>query len=173
MADKPQNQRRKGAVALAEIVGRILDPVTARRGFAKAELITSWPAIVGPAYADWTVPEKIAWPRPAAGNEPAPGVLVLRVDGPRAIFVQHEVGQIIERVNAFLGYAAIGQVRIVQGAVEGPAPRGPAPVPPLAAEAERALGETLSDVADDDLRAALDRLGRGVLGSRKRDRRSQ
>lgn len=173
MANKPANARRKGAVALAELVGKVLDPVTARRGFAKAELVAAWPAIIGPAYAAWTAPEKIVWPRPAGDDDQTPGVLVLRVDGPRSIFIQHEVPQIIERVNAFLGYAAVGQVRIVQGPVDAATSAQPTPIPPLAPESENALGEALAGVADDGLKAALERLGRGVLGSRKRDRRSQ
>ena len=136
MTESGTAKRRRGVVALSELVGRVLEPVSARRGFATAELIAAWPAIAGPAYADCTQPEKIIWPRETNDGAPAPGVLYLRVDGPRAIFVQHELGQVIERVNAFLGYGAIARARIVQGPAE---------------------------VGDGELRDALDRLGRAVL----------
>lgn len=158
-------RKRTGPVALAELVGPVIDPVTARRGFATADLLAVWPEIVGAAYAGCTAPEKIAWPR-SDGDE-TPGVLFLRVDGPRAIFVQHELPLIRQRVNAFFGYAAIGQIRIVQAPVAATRPSIPDDPTPLPADAEDALAGRLTSVEDDQLRAALDRLGRGVLSSRR------
>jgi hypothetical protein len=152
---------RRPAVALGEAVARVIGPLTARRGFARAELVAAWPAIAGPLFAGCTLPERIVWPR-HAGGEAEPGILFLRVDGPRAVLVQHEIPQIVERVNAFLGYAAIGGVRIVQGPVRS-AESPPAAPTELPAEASLALAETLRPVADEGLRAALDRLGRGVF----------
>ena len=161
-------ERRRGPVPLAELVGKVVDPVIAKRGFATADLIAAWPGIVGAAYADCTEPERILWPRATGGGEPAPGVLFLKVDGPRAIFLQHELPQIRERINAFLGYAAIGQIRIAQGPVATrtrPAKRETAPLP---AEAEGALAQATASVADEKLRSALARLGRGVLDTRNK-----
>jgi hypothetical protein len=100
-------------------------------------------------------------------GEAEPGVVVIRVDGPRAIFVQHELPQIIERINAFFGYAAIGRARIVQGPVASRAPRVAPPPPDLSAGEEEALGERLAPVGDEALRDALSRLGRAVLSARR------
>ena len=159
--------RRGGPVTLASLVGRILDPLTARRGFATADLIAAWPEIAGPRYADCSRPEKIVWPRGEA-EEGKAALLVLRVDGPKAILVQHEAGQIVDRVNAFLGYTAVGQVRIVQAPVGTSAPQAKGRTPELPAEDEARLNDALAEVADDGLRAALGRLGRGVLSNRGR-----
>ena len=105
----------------------MIEPVTARRGFAKADLIAVWPEIAGPMHASCTAPEKIVWPRHGNADEPGAGTLFIRADGPRAIFVQHELPQIVERVNAFFGYRAVAQARIVQGPVgrARPRPRSP------------------------------------------------
>lgn len=149
---------------LAELIGRVLDPVTARRGFATADLIAAWPEIVGARYAECTRPEKIAWPRGAAAAGDG-GVLRLRVDGPRAILIQHELDQIIERINGFLGHAAIAGIRLVQAPVAAPRPRTRGE-PSLDGAEEARLGAAISGVEDDGLRAALDRLGRGVLSHR-------
>ena len=170
MADAADNQagkqRRRGPVPLSELVGKVIGPVTARRGFATADIIAAWPEIVGARYAECSLPEKIVWPKgPDADGKPA--LLVLKVDGPRAIFVQHEAGQIAERVNAFLGYAAIGQIRIIQAPVKTKADEPAGPLP-LAPEAEARLAVTIAGVADEGLRTALDRLGRGVLSDRRR-----
>jgi hypothetical protein len=152
---------------LGELVGRILDPVTKKRGFATTDLIAAWPEIVGRKFADCTRPEKIVWPR-GEEMEGAPALLILRVDGPRAIFVQHEAGQIIERVNAFLGYGAVGHIRIVQAPVKGTIPAEARTDAPLDPEAEARLAHTIAALPEGGLRAALDKLGRGVFGDRRR-----
>ncbi len=55
---------------------------------------------------------------------------MLRVEGPRAIEVQHRVGQILERVNLYFGYRAITEMRILQAPVAKTAPRPASPKPP-------------------------------------------
>jgi hypothetical protein len=162
--------RRGGPVPIASLVGRIIDPLTARRGFATPDLIAAWPEIAGPRFADCSRPEKIVWPKGPA-EEGKPALLILRVDGPKAVLVQHEAGQIVDRVNAFLGYAAIGRVRIVQAPVDPNCQKPAIPDTRLSAEEEARLAGTLSGVADEGLKAALDRLGRRVLSDRDRDSR--
>lgn len=155
--------KRRGAVPLTALVGRIIDPVIAARGFANGDLIGAWPEIAGAAFAGWTEPERIVWPRGVAGKEPPPGILYLKADGPRAIYLQHELPQIIERVNAYLGYAAIGQARIVQKPVATRRKPARPALRPLTGAAESHLSEALAALPDDPLRGALDRLGRGVF----------
>jgi hypothetical protein len=161
------NERKayKGVVAVGTLVGTIIDPVTRRRGFATAELIAAWPEIVGGRWAECTAPEKIAWPRKEDGGL---AMLTIKVDGPASIFVQHEAGQILERVNAFLGYGAVGKLRIVQGRVAGAGPRKKASNPTLPADREAELGARVEAVDEGPLRQALERLGRGVLSEKGR-----
>jgi hypothetical protein len=162
MAQASPKPRRSGAEKLGDLIGKVLDPLTARRGHATATLMGSWADVVGPAYAGWTRPEQIRWPR-GAKNEAAPALLVVRVEGPRAIYFQHEAGQVIERVNAFFGYAAIGDIRIVQAPVAAPAgPAKPAPKP-MTAAGEARLEHQVGAIGDDALRAALKNLGKAVL----------
>lgn len=162
MADNTSQVRKRGAVKLSDLVGKALEPAIARRGFATADLLANWPAIAGAALAEFTAPEKILWPRDTS-EEFAPGVLVLKVDGPKAIFVQHETSEIVDRLNAFFGYAAIGQLRIIQG----PVGKRPAKALERASRPvdEPALAATVAPVESDALRAALERLGRQVLAN--------
>jgi hypothetical protein len=156
---------RKGAVALGALVGAIIDPVTRRRGFATADLIAAWPEIAGGRWADCTRPEKITWPRAEDGG---PAMLTVRVEGPQAVFLQHEATQIIERVNAFLGYGAIGRLRIVQAPITPLKATAAAATRALSASEEAELGARVAEVDGGPLRAALQRLGRGVLSERGR-----
>jgi hypothetical protein len=162
MAEKSGNPNRRGAVKLSELVGKALDPIVARRGFASADLAATWSEIAGSRYADCTAPEKVQWPRGAAEGAGG-GTLVLRVDGPRAVLIQHELGQIIERVNRYFGYAAVAKVKLVQGPVVQTRPAPPPSPAKLDPAVENGLAKTISEVESDPLRAALDRLGRGVL----------
>ncbi|MCP4382374.1 MAG: DUF721 domain-containing protein [Hyphomicrobiales bacterium] len=168
MSKRSTVARRRGPIALSELTSGAIAPVTARRGFATADLVAAWPEIAGSLHADYTAPEKILWPRRSDGDEPAAGVLVLKVDGPRAILVQHDLPQIVERVNAFLGYKAISRARIVQSPVSArERPIGQQTMPPLAPADKQALEARIASVDNDELRRALAKLGRGVLGSRR------
>jgi hypothetical protein len=158
---------RRGPVALSELVSKAIAPLTSRRGLSIGDLIAAWPGIVGSRFADCTRPEKISWPKGEA-DEWRSGVLIVRVDGPRAVFFQHEVGQVVERVNAFLGYAAIGRIRIMQGPVAHAATKPERGIPHLPAGEEARLSQTIAGVEDEGLREVLGKLGRGVLSEKKR-----
>jgi hypothetical protein len=164
MAESGSKQRRRGAVSIAELVGKTLDPITAKRGFAASQLTASWAEIVGQRYVDCSLPEKIVWPRGAA-NEGKSGMLVVRIDGPRALLFQHELPQVIERVNATLGHGTIDRIRVIQAPVQATA-AAEKPVRSLDAAEESQLAGLLGSVENGDLRGALERLGRGILGRR-------
>src|SRR3954468_15230241 len=111
---------RRYARPLAELLASSLSDAFRQQGFASAELVTRWADIVGPEIAAHAEPVKVQWPR-AVGNEaPEPGTLVLRVDGPTAIEIQHLAGVILERVNRFFGWQAVDRL----------APRQAPPSPP-------------------------------------------
>ena len=154
---------RRGPRLLADLAGRIINPVAAKRGFATSDLIAAWPDIIGQRFAGSTRPERITWP---PQDPDAPGVLVLKVDGPTAVLIQHELDQVVERVNDFMGYRAVGRVRLVQGPVgpAGAATPGTVEQPTLAEDRQAELDQALSDVEpESELRRALNRLGRGVF----------
>ncbi|MGE3872137.1 MAG: DUF721 domain-containing protein [Parvibaculaceae bacterium] len=137
----------------------------ARYGFAYADLITQWPAIVGDGVAQWSEPERIKWPRMGADERRQGGTLVIRVTPGRGLDLQHETPRIIDRINAFYGYAAIAAVKIRQGALSRKKALSRA-VPALGAPAAQALESELEAVADPELKGALRRLGQAVLSPR-------
>jgi hypothetical protein len=155
------NKPAKPAQPLAEAMHKLMREAFAKQGFAATELVTRWADIAGPEIAAHAQPVKIQWPRPIGEAAPAPGTLVLRVEGPTAVEIQHQSGIILERVNSFFGWQAVGQLALRQA----PLRRRPAPkLPPHDAEAAARVAATLGDIADEDLRAALGRLGAAVRG---------
>ena len=144
---------------LKDLLHKTLGEVFAKQGFASTELVTRWPEIVGADIAAHSEPEKIQWPRSFGNQMPEPGILVLRVEGPTAIEIQHQVKVILERVNRFFGWQAVGDLRLRQA----PLPRRTKAKPPtLDAEEQARIAATLSQIADDNLRAALARLGAAI-----------
>ena len=154
------NKPGRSARPLADLVGPALTAAFKRHGFASTEIVTHWEDIVGAEIAAHCEPIKITWPRQTDAEEPAPAALVLRCEGPAAIEIQHQTHLIIARINQFLGWRAIDDIKIRQA----PLARRTKPKPPPAidAEAARRIADQMTDITDDSLRAALGRLGAAV-----------
>jgi hypothetical protein len=147
------------ARSLAQLAHGFLAESFARQGFAQSELVTRWREIAGPEISAHAEPLKIRWNR-TDGREPAePATLVLRVEGPAAIEIQHMAGVIIDRVNRFFGWQAVGQIALRQAPLARREERTRPKADPV--EATR-IADSLTGIADDNLRLALGRLGAAV-----------
>jgi len=144
---------------LSEFTGATLSDALKRQGFASAELLARWADIVGGDIAAHSEPAKINWPRPVGDAPPQPATLVLRVEGPAAVEIQHQTAVILERVNQFFGWQAIGQIALRQAPLRR---RGKQVPPPPDAEEQERIAAGLPEIKDDGLRAALARLGAAV-----------
>jgi hypothetical protein len=160
---------RGNPVPVSDLATAILDPVLRKRAGISIGLVQAWEEIVGPRLAGRSRPEKIQWPhRPGfSGDEPfEPAVLVIACEGAAALSLQHETGEIIGRVNAYLGFPAIGRIRLVQKPVaqaEKPKPK----IRPLTPAEKSRVDHVTGGIEDDGLRESLARLGATLLGSRK------
>ncbi|RLK00523.1 DUF721 domain-containing protein [Ruegeria conchae] len=140
------------------------------RGFAVSRLLTHWAEIVGQDIASIARPVNVGYAKGGFG-----ATLTVLTTGPQAPMLEMQKEQLRDKVNAVYGYNAINRVRITQtaptGFAEGQAsfdhkPKQTKPVvsPEVAAEADNVSRA----VHDEDLRAALERLGRNVLSRQKR-----
>jgi len=151
------NKPRSFARPLADLVAKTLADAFARQGFASTEIVTRWTDIVGPEIAAHCEPMRMQWQR-VGGNETAePATLVLRVEGPAAIEIQHLSGVIIERVNRFFGWHAVARLALRQAPLARRREKRPRPTID-AGQAER-IAAGMTNITDNDLRAALGRLG--------------
>ena len=76
--------------SLSELASGFLAETFKRQGFASTELVTRWPDIVGAEIAAHAEPLKLQWQRTQDGEPSEPATLVLRVEGPAAIEIQHQ-----------------------------------------------------------------------------------
>jgi hypothetical protein len=147
--------------SLSELLAPTLSGVLKAQGFASAEILSRWADIVGREIAASSEPLKINWPRPTGRDEQAePATLVLRVEGPAALEIQHQSAAILERVNRFFGWQAIGRIALRQAPLRRRSPTGRHPAADPAAAAR--IAETLPDITDEPLREALGRLGAAI-----------
>ena len=148
---------------LAAILGKTLNELFAKQGFASRELVMRWEEIAGKDVAAFSEPLKIQWPRPVEGQNLEPATLVLRVEGPMALEIQHASDAIIARVNRFFGWQAIGRIALRQAPLSRPAKSRPdfKPDPTKISE----IAATLDSIENDGLKQALARLGASLKHS--------
>jgi hypothetical protein len=139
------------AKPLSALLGDVFSDAYAKQGFAARELVTRWADIAGPDIAKYCEPIKMQWPRPVEGQPQEPATLVLRVEGPMALEIQHSSDVILQRVNRL----ALRQAPLARR-------NRPAPPPPPDPKSVAKVAESLSAIEDDDLRAALARLGASI-----------
>jgi hypothetical protein len=105
---------RISAKPLSVLLSDVFSDAYAKQGFAARELVTRWTEIAGPDVARHAEPLKMQWPRPVEGQPQEPATLVLRVEGPAALEIQHKSDVILERVNRFFGWHAVGRLALRQ-----------------------------------------------------------
>ncbi|MBZ9600294.1 DUF721 domain-containing protein [Phyllobacterium chamaecytisi] len=156
------DRSKKGFRPLADPAAGILDPVLRKRAGITIELVQAWEEVVGPALGAQSRPLKLLWPRRAHENDPfQPATLVVACQGFTAMRIQHETGEIISRVNAFLGFAAVGRIKIEQKPVEQPVTKRRT-LPPVDAATADKISRSVEPIEDDGLREALQRLGQSI-----------
>jgi len=79
-----------------------------RAGFTDPALVLRWNEIAGPDVARLAQPVKLA-------EGPSGGTLTLRAVPGAALFLSHEKRSLCERINAYLGRAAVVQIKFSQG----------------------------------------------------------
>ena len=148
------------AKPLSVLLSDVFSDAYAKQGFAARELVTRWGEIAGSEVAAHSQPLKIQWPRPVEGQPQEPATLVLRVEGPMALEIQHSSDVILQRVNRFFGWSAVGRLALRQAPLSRRDP--PRRIPAPDAQTVAKVAETLSSIEDEELRAALARLGASI-----------
>ena len=144
---------RRGVRRLGALVPQLTKGLGAQRSGA-AHLALAWAEIVGPQLARQSQPSKLS------GGPGRPATLRLRATAAAAFEMQHRHDELLQRINAYLGYAAVARLQFVQGPV-GKRRAPPPPAPPTP-ERQRSVEAEAAAVADPQLRAALTRLGLAI-----------
>ena len=120
--------RRNRAFAVGGDAGSVANAAFLRAGFSDPTLVLRWQEIAGPEVARLARPLKLS-------DGPSGGTLTLRAAPGAALFLAHEKRALCDRINAYLGRAAVAQLKFSQGTFLPPPPMPPrqkqaGPLPP-------------------------------------------
>jgi hypothetical protein len=161
-----KRDRYTGPRRIANVLDKAMGATSKARGFTQAAVITQWPAIVGESWGRDCAPEKLVFPR----GERSGATLHIRTPGSVAIELQHVEPVLIDRINRYFGFRAVARLALTQAPVAVPGPVPDAARPPLTPADETRLQQTVTAVADAELRGALLNLGHGVVRNKAAQR---
>ena len=114
--EQPAPSRRGRAAVVGMDAPSAAVTAFARAGFRDPSLVLRWNEIAGPEVARIAQPLKYS-------EGPSGGTLTLRAAPGAALFLGHEKRTLCERINAYLGRAAVSQIKFSQGALRPPPPK--------------------------------------------------
>ena len=151
--------RKKHMTRLSKIIDPMIEPTARERGFVFSRLISQWQQIAGDM-ANWCPPVELKFNKSETSN----GTLKLAIASGRGPEANQQSDNLISRVNASFGYAAVSRLSFVQTLQAKPlqleSPE--AKLPNAQAQHNQSiwtLDEKLQQIKSPSLRAALRRLG--------------
>jgi hypothetical protein len=155
-------QRRGQMRAIGAMLPKVAGAALGKNGIAEAQLLQHWAAIVGERLAQATCPEKLVFSQ----GERRDGTLRLSVAPGFAPEIQHGEPVLLDRINGFFGYRAVARLALQQTlSARHRAPPGPRP---LQSGEAAALEDSVAAVGDEQIRAALRRLGAAIAGNERK-----
>lgn len=142
---------------ITTILPHITSAVWKKRGLVQGRLFHEWPQIVGEHLSNYSWPEKITF------SSTGMGTLHLRVSGGAALELQYMTTTLIDRINTYFGFAAIGKIFLKQGTSLRPIKTEKKVFPPLTDQELQTLASQLHDVTHPLLKTRLFELGKAVL----------
>lgn len=161
-AKKPSEPKRFRRIApLGEALGRGLDPVFKKRGFASQDIVRQWPSIAPKPYDEVSLPDKLMWPRKEAGSEGA--ILFVRCAEAHRLAFSYETDRLAAAINRYFGYVLVQKVKLSSAPFS---PHSDAPTHierELAPETIENIEQAVKDVKDEGLQQALRQLGKNLM----------
>lgn len=182
LEDRKQTERPKrrgrGFQRASDMTRGAVERIAAKQGFAEADVLLNWAAIVGAEHATKCRPVKVHYGAKSVG-----ATLVVQTDSGRAPEIEHLGPRIIQRINAYYGYGAIRRLKITQstgygrtnnapGFAEAQTPFDAPAVNPSRADLEE-VSRMTQDIASPGLKAALDQMGANVLARARKTLKSK
>ena len=143
-------------------LNKIADKVLKKRGFIESAVVYRWKSIVGKELSEWCYPTRLSFP----SNKTLGATMFLDVLGARSLEVQHLQPIILERTNLIFGYAAVKNISIRQVHGIEPKKRIKKNVRYLTFEEEKWVVESVQGTKSQELKYALDTLGKAILSKK-------
>ncbi|PPR79271.1 MAG: hypothetical protein CFH01_00531 [Alphaproteobacteria bacterium MarineAlpha2_Bin1] len=149
-------------------LGQLIDMASSKafinRGKPFKEIAVKWQLIVGQTIWMKTIPVRITYKKFSDKN--IPGNLIIKSDPAFALELQHIQDKLIEKINSFLGYNAIGSITLLQAPIPKKTSQKNYFRPKNPDNYEKILIKKTEHLKSEDLSLALARLGETALGSK-------
>ena len=158
---------RAGPKAIGTFLGKSTRAALVKRGFAQADILSKWANIVGPTLSRASSPERLSYSR----DKNRDATLKVRVTPGFAPEFQQFEPLIIERINSFFGYRAVGRLQLIQAPVKLPAEHTKQPLPPPTSTQKQWIEETVNEIQDPELKQNLMDLGAALVGRKNKEQK--
>ena len=157
--------------SVAEMTMPLAKQILGRRGFMQLELLSSWASIVGENMAQYSLPQKLTFPKDSHSD----GCLTIMVPaGAFATEIAQNEPQIIDKINVYFGYPAVSKIRILQNGTLQDYLLKKKPIDKVKKtvvtdEEESYITELTKDIEQPELREVVAELGRAILQRKKQE----
>ena len=157
-----KERRTGGLMPIGVDMRQLAKDVLGKRGFSNVDLIAHWTDIVGESFSDAVKPDKIIYPK----GERVNGTLYVRVkSGAFATVFEHQKNIVLDKVNTFLGYDAVSNIKIQQDSSIDikPVIKDDFLEKRLTPEQEAMLQKDISEITDETLKKQLYEIGKKLF----------
>ena len=155
-------RRSSGLVSFGADVRKLVGPLLGKKGMIQADVLTHWQDILGEELSCGVTPFSVSFSKLKEG-----AVLTVKAfGGAYAVEFTARKEQIKERLNFYFGYAAISDIRVMQGGTfTPPCPRQE--TDDFSAAGTEEIRRLSAGIENESLREALIRLGMLINASKK------
>lgn len=154
----------KQAKPLSDYATKLLDPILQKRTGLDIDLFAIWAELAGDEYRECSRPHKLIWPK-IKKDEFQPATLVVACVIGYGLFLQHDSQNLLNRINAYFGYSAIGKIKIIDDIATNQ-PKQKKRLPELNEQAKTKLENVLQNITSLPHKQALKKWGQDIYSKR-------
>lgn len=147
---------------LSEATARVTGKSFKRKYIALGRIVNHWSEIVGEKLASKAQPVQIHYRKHKKSQKPVAS-LDIAVSSADATLLHYQKDLILERINQIFGEQWISAIRFVHAPSNSQSSFGKKQARPLTQDEKDSLSSLLAEIADDEIKSRLSRLGEGVL----------
>ena len=152
-----ENRRSSGLFSFGADVRHLIAPLLGKKGLMQADILARWKDILGDELSAGVTPFNVSFSKQKEGAL----LTVKAFSGAFAVEFSARKEQILQRINAYFGYDAIADIRIVQGGTFTP-PATEKEQISFSPRQEEKMREITAGIEDESLRQSLFQLGLAV-----------
>lgn len=139
----------------------ITDRIIGKKSAVLGQVLMNWKNIAGERFSKRTVPLKITYPKSSSMG----ATMHLSVKSADALEITQYTPLLIEKINSFVGYGAVSQIRLVHMSHETTSTlsKRNTSTKTLSSEQQARIQDVTSEIQDEKLRRVLQSYGQHIL----------